>query len=46
MVVYVENIHESIDLLLEFTSKLSKIFGYKINKNNWLYFHILSKKRK
>ena len=40
MILYIENPKDSIRKLLELTSELSKVAGYKIIHRNHLHFYI------
>ena len=42
MILYIENLKDSIRELLELISEFSKVAGYKINNRNHLHFYILT----
>ena len=44
MILYIENLKDSIIKLLEIISEFSKVAGYKINNRNHSYFYILTVK--
>ena len=44
MILYIENLKDSIRELLELISEFSKVAGYKINNRNHLHFYILTMK--
>ena len=44
LILYIENLKDSIRELLELISEFSKVAGYKINNRNHLHFYILTMK--